>query len=271
MPTSNIPLGVVSEFNGATSTYYVTVSVGQAETLAGIHFDLSYDADALEYVEGSVTGLVGLPIVGASDGIVTVADAFGGETFGGTVTLGFDGSSREVYEAHRVRCSYDRVLANMRRFLAMRNQFRGPPRLVVKYVMTRDNRHEMESAREMWAEHLVAGRDRFQVMPSENWATACLDRGDRVLQKAGSPIGRLRPCPLLFFTMNVLYDGAVPACCWDYNLDVFGGALGDARQESLYDIWHGAVFEKLRARSWPDGIKGALGSRSARHGRVEWP
>jgi MoaA/NifB/PqqE/SkfB family radical SAM enzyme len=164
------------------------------------------------------------------------------------VTLGFDGSSREVYEQHRVRCSYDRVLENTRRFLAARDQLRSDTRLVVKYVLTRENRHEEESARALWAQYLSLKKDRFVVTPSENWATACIDQGGQVLKTAGPPGGRLRHCPLLFYTMNILYDGSVPACCWDYNLDVAGGALGDANNDSLLEIWRGEAFEKLRER-----------------------
>jgi MoaA/NifB/PqqE/SkfB family radical SAM enzyme len=36
------------------------------------------------------------------------------------VMIGFDGASKQVYEAHRVRCSYDRVLGNIRKFVKLR-------------------------------------------------------------------------------------------------------------------------------------------------------
>ena len=42
----------------------------------------------------------------------------------GRLIIGFDGASREVYEAHRVRCNYDRVLNNIRRFVEIRRTAR---------------------------------------------------------------------------------------------------------------------------------------------------
>src|SRR5262245_61509978 len=39
----------------------------------------------------------------------------------GMINPAFDGASKEVYEAHRVRCHYETVLENLKRFVAVRN------------------------------------------------------------------------------------------------------------------------------------------------------
>ena len=38
------------------------------------------------------------------------------------VTIDFDGASKPIYEQHRVRCDYDRVFDNIKRFAARRRE-----------------------------------------------------------------------------------------------------------------------------------------------------
>jgi hypothetical protein len=72
---------------------YVNVTIDESAIMSGFEFKVSYDPERVEFVEGSVAGLVGLNISGVfEDGVVTVASAFLGEEFGGTVSLGFKSS-----------------------------------------------------------------------------------------------------------------------------------------------------------------------------------
>ena len=50
----------------------------------------------------------------------------------GRLVLGFDGATKEVYQAHRVRCDYDRVLDNIKRFVRLRNQSGGRTQVAVQ-------------------------------------------------------------------------------------------------------------------------------------------
>ena len=90
MPTSDIPFGISAEIDESTSMYYVNVNIGETESLKGFQFFMSYNTDALEFVEDSVSGLVGLNMMDVeTDGLIRVASEFVGEAFNGTVTLGF--------------------------------------------------------------------------------------------------------------------------------------------------------------------------------------
>jgi hypothetical protein len=90
MPTSDIPLMLDATIDGSTSMYFVNVNVGESESLKGLTFALSYDIEALEFVENSVSGLVGLDIVRENEeGIIEVSNWFVGNEFDGTITLGF--------------------------------------------------------------------------------------------------------------------------------------------------------------------------------------
>lgn len=90
MPTSDIPFAMGATIDESTSTYFLNVNIGETETLKGFEFYLSYNTEALEFVENSVNGLVGLNMTSVDeDGIIRVSNWFAGEQFDGTVTLAF--------------------------------------------------------------------------------------------------------------------------------------------------------------------------------------
>jgi len=90
MPTSNVAFGLGAEVDESNSTYYVTVNVGKEDALNAFEFFLAYNKDAVEFVDGSVSGLVGLTMANkVEEGIVRVTSGFIGEKFDGTVTMAF--------------------------------------------------------------------------------------------------------------------------------------------------------------------------------------
>jgi pyruvate-formate lyase-activating enzyme len=156
----------------------------------------------------------------------------------GRITLGFDGATKEVYEAHRVRCNYERVLGNIRSFAAMRDQLKAPTCIAIQYVRTKMNEAEVSPAHEMFSHFLDANRDVFQDNLSKDWGDKPSSNGLFIMPKAkshGKPCG----CKLFAEQLIVLSDGLVAACCWDYSLSVSAGGLGDANENSLLDIWNG--------------------------------
>jgi len=90
LPTSDIPFKMAAEVDESTANYYVTVSVGESDNLKGFAFSLAYDTEALEFIDNSISGLVGLNITNTNEeGLIDVASWFVGEEFNGSVTLGF--------------------------------------------------------------------------------------------------------------------------------------------------------------------------------------
>jgi hypothetical protein len=90
MPTSNVAFGLGADLDEASSTYYVTVNVGQEDALKGFEFFLTYNNDAVEFVDGSINGTVGLSLNDkVEDGMIRVTSGFIGEQFDGSVTMSF--------------------------------------------------------------------------------------------------------------------------------------------------------------------------------------
>ena len=57
------------------------------------------------------------------------------------------------------------------------------------------------------------------------------------------PIGNTDTCPYIFYGMSVNADGLVSSCFLDWGRKLI---VGDARTESVSDIWNSAAFNKLR-------------------------
>jgi len=90
MPTSDIGFTIGAEVDESTSSYLISVNVGQSDQLKGFEFALSYNNEALEFVNDSINGLVGLNMFDEKDGIIRVSDMFINEEFNGVVTLAFN-------------------------------------------------------------------------------------------------------------------------------------------------------------------------------------
>lgn len=165
-----------------------------------------------------------------------------------TVSVAFDGASKSVYEAHRVRCDYDRVLNNIKGFVRLRRALGARTEIVIIYVRTRDNEHEVAAAYEMFAHILDPTLDEFHDKLSSDWADEAAG-GDffRLPKDKARPVNG---CAALEHQLVISADGALAACCVDYNLTVSQGGFGSAEQDSLIDLWRGqkraAVAAQLR-------------------------
>lgn len=156
------------------------------------------------------------------------------------LTIGFDGATKEVYENHRVRCDFERVLGNIRRFTELRRDCGGATGIAVQYVRTRDNEHEVAAAYELFSEFLDPKLDYFQDNFAKDWASPPLHNGDLVRLKIGAGARKAATCVRGENELIILVDGKIGVCSWDYNLDILGESLGDARQQPLMKIWHDA-------------------------------
>ena len=156
----------------------------------------------------------------------------------GLISVAFDGATKEVYEAHRVRCDYQRVLKNIERFVRIRNEMSERTQLVIVYVRTRDNEHEVAAAYEMFSRILDPELDEFHDKLSSDWADETQEGDYFRLPKAKGK--KVEGCSALENQLVISADGTLAACCIDYNLSISEGGFGNAGQE---------LFNRIMA--WP--------------------
>jgi pyruvate-formate lyase-activating enzyme len=153
--------------------------------------------------------------------------------------IGFDGATKEVYEAHRVRCKYDRVLANITNFVKLRSEKKSKTRVRIKFVRTTANEHEVQAAFEMFSKIMDASLDTFEDSLAMDWGDLPTNYEGYYYFHQGQRGKRLSSCALAEPSMTIHSDGTLSACCWDYNLEVSDGGFGSSKEAAIIDIWHG--------------------------------
>ena len=164
--------------------------------------------------------------------------------------IGFDGATKEVFEAHRVRCNYDRVLNNIRTFVRLRADAEFKTAIEIKFVRTKKNEHEVQAAYELFRSFLDLELDSFHDALAVDWSDdPAGEVGYYFVNK--SKENRLKQCNYFENSIQIQSDGKVAACCWDYNLNISGGGLGNLNDVSIVDVWRGAsralLHEKFAA------------------------
>ena len=86
---SDVVIEMNAELDKETSAYYVKISLSNTENINGFGLTLSYNDEALEFIDDSVNGLVGLSIAREENGVIALSSFFNNEEFGGSVTIGF--------------------------------------------------------------------------------------------------------------------------------------------------------------------------------------
>lgn len=176
------------------------------------------------------------------------------------IMIGFDGASKEIYEGHRIRCDYDRVLNNIRQFAKLRDKGQHKTAILIRYVRTPRNDHEVIAAYKMLNEFLNPELDRFYDTLALDWSIGpAAEPSDLYFYPKTESSSKSTRCERLEVDINIHADGKVAACCLDYNLTIAQGGLGDVSQESILDVWHGARLSALRATFVSNTPKDCLG------------
>jgi len=150
----------------------------------------------------------------------------------------FDSPCRETYNRIRVGADYDQVLANIRRFVEIREEVGSvTPFTRVLMVVTHDNEGEQDTFRQLFE----------PIVDAVAYGEDCVDPAVR--GTAVSPLSRNVSgngtfcCPQLWQRMFVHPDGVVTVCCIDSMRTL---QVGNIFEQSARDIWVGEKYDKLR-------------------------
>jgi MoaA/NifB/PqqE/SkfB family radical SAM enzyme len=143
------------------------------------------------------------------------------------IKISFDGATREEFEKIRVPLKFDRVVENVKRLVALRNELRSGLKIGIACCSTTDREATMRSVEKMV--------DRFSFGKVHNWAS----------EEYAGAAGRLRkPCSRLWRSLTVLASGDVSLCCLDYDGQQLLGRI-DATA-SIRDVFDGAAYRAVR-------------------------
>lgn len=146
--------------------------------------------------------------------------------------IALDAATAETYRRVRGGENFDQVVGNVKGYLKLKRETENPPFTVLQFVKLKENEREVEDFRRMWKN---SGADVIRVKPVIDLL--------REHKRTGSLPSR--PCFYLWRQLNmVAWDGSfVTPCCMDSDGDY---SLGDARRQTIKEIWNGPRMVALR-------------------------
>jgi radical SAM protein with 4Fe4S-binding SPASM domain len=146
------------------------------------------------------------------------------------IKISFDGYTKETFENIRRKLKFEDVVHNIRLLIDTKNRMgSSTPKVGLTFVETPENSHEKELFLEEWK----GMADNTIITKYHNW-------GGKVISHAQA---KLIPCPRIWSTLTVLWNGDVALCCLDFDGSVI---LGNVRTQSIADIYQSDKINDIR-------------------------
>jgi len=154
-----------------------------------------------------------------------------------SLSFSFDGCTPEVYEKLRPPARFDRVRANIVRFLELRGQNGGAgPHTTIEILRMRETEPYIDRFVDEWKD---SGVDDVQVAEYMMWHHTIKDRRVEGVTDGDG----YSPCAAPFRHGCILADGTVVPCCMDFDGQM---PLGDVRRTRFREIWFNNRYRQLR-------------------------
>jgi len=152
------------------------------------------------------------------------------------LSFSFDGCSKETYERLRPPADFDKVKANILRYLELKGKSASTgPFTSVEIIRMNDTNEVINEFVSYWEKK---GVDSVEIRECMTWLGGVDDRRVSKPENLG-----YKPCSSPFQSGCILSDGTVVPCC----MDVEGKMpLGNINDCSFPEIWFGENFERLR-------------------------
>lgn len=159
-----------------------------------------------------------------------------------TLSLSFDGENTAEYQSIRIGSSFDRTLDHILQFLQMKKEAGRATPFVILQVIKLDRTGSFQTPTLS-----PAFKQRFDGLPVDRFlAIHPFAWPGQESREFIRPVGRKYfPCPVLWQSLSVGWDGRILGCCGDLNGLV---TLGDVRTDRLEDVWNGAKIVEMRRR-----------------------
>jgi radical SAM protein with 4Fe4S-binding SPASM domain len=173
--------------------------------------------------------------------------------------VSLDGASAETYARYRVGGDFDQVVANIERIQAAKQRLDSQyPRVIWKFIIHRDNAHEVDTAQRhadsLGVEFTTDKIGLADDLPDYDMAESIEARRaewlpeDPALRadeyRSESPPPPTKKCHQLFQTTIITPNGNVMPCCYASHPD---NAFGNLNDSSFQEIWRGAQYRYSRS------------------------
>ncbi len=150
--------------------------------------------------------------------------------------LALDGTSKGTYESVRKGADFDKVINNIKQFLATAARQPRRPFIVMQLVCMPETKAEVASFLREWNR---PGVDAVRIRQ----VTYSINREGSNEERQFVNVRRRNPCFWLWAEPQIKWDGRMVPCCQDVNAEL---ALGNALEEPFYELWNNRRMQHLR-------------------------
>ena len=157
-----------------------------------------------------------------------------------SISFSFDGETKEEYESIRVGGDFEKTLANIIQFLQIKRDNKSRYPFVTFQVIKPFKPGAPFSpsiSKEFKQQFDGLPIDRFVALYPFSWPGQEEQDFVRTVGK------NIFPCPVIWQSLSVGWDGRILGCCGDLNGMV---TLGDVHKDRLEDVWNGEKLIEMR-------------------------
>lgn len=153
------------------------------------------------------------------------------------IRFSLDAAHKETYEKIRIGANFEMTMSNVEEFFKIRKESNSlKPRVVLQFIEQKENCMEHDDFIKKWGSFLD-GEDIIAIKFANDWGGQVKDVGTFIAEIVSDV------CISPWQSETILWDGEVVMCCVDFDGKV---KLGNIKNKSLFDIWNGPEFKKLR-------------------------
>jgi radical SAM protein with 4Fe4S-binding SPASM domain len=151
------------------------------------------------------------------------------------IIFSVDGACKETYEKIRVGGNYDTVVKNIKRFLSLKKKLGlEKPRTIFQTIVMKTTKDEIMPVIDTW--HALV--DEVSVSAIAEYGSV---GGLSTIKSKKNP-ARI-PCPLLWISLSIQWNGDVTVCCNDMGGDL---VIGNVTSDSLKSLWQSEKLNEMR-------------------------
>lgn len=149
------------------------------------------------------------------------------------IDISVDTFSKEAYEKIRVGLDFDKLVANVKRLVNLRNKMKKNTFIFCSIVEQKEVLHELKDALEFWSKIVD------KVVTRKFLTFGILED-----KKERAPYYKQRiPCFLLYDRINIDVNGQIRLCGYDS----FGKTdFGNIRDTAIREVWHSKELDRIR-------------------------
>ena len=149
--------------------------------------------------------------------------------------IAFDGTTAEVYETYRKNADFEKVRANILRFLEIKQEMASDIFIVMQMVRLPGNNHQVDEFRKVWS---IPGVDEVRIKEDEVLVPGV------TLEERANHDRRRHPCYQLWQgPVHINYQGDFRPCCHMYNTE----PVGNVKDSTVFELWNSEKMQELRS------------------------